>query len=94
MKRLVTEDVLLRFPDHSKPFTIYIDASKYQIGATIKQNELPIAYFSRKLIPTQRRYSTIEQEMLAIVEVLKEYRNFLLGAEIIIHTQCSLLQKE
>ena len=28
----------------------------------------------------------LEQEMLAIVEVLKEYRNFLLGAEIIIFT--------
>ena len=76
-KRLVAEDVLLRFPDHSKPFDIFTDASKYQIGATIKQNNLPIAYFSEKLTPTQQHYSTIEQEMLAIVEVLKEYRNFL-----------------
>ncbi len=79
MKRLISEDVLLRFPNHSKPFYIYTDASNYQIGATIKQDNLPVAYFSKKLTPTQRRYSTIEQEMLAIVEVLKEYRNFLLG---------------
>ena len=86
IKRLVTEDVLLRFPDYNKPFSIYTDASKYQIGATIKQENLPVAYFSRKLTPTQRRYSTIEQEMLAIVEVLKEYRNFLLGAQIDIYT--------
>ena len=86
IKRLVSEDVMLRFPDHSKPFHIYTDASKYQLGATIKQNGLPIVYFSRKLTPTQRRYSIIEQEMLAIVEVLKEYRNFLLGASITIYT--------
>ena len=86
IKRLVSEDVILRFPDHSQPFHIYIDASNSQIGATIKQNQLPIAYFSRKLAPTQRRYSTIEQEMRAIVKVLKEYRNFLLGAVIIIFT--------
>ena len=85
IKRLVSEDVMLRFPDHSKPFTIFTDASNFQVGATIKQNDLPIAYFSRKLTPTQRRYSTIEQEMLAIVEVLKEYRNFLLGATIVIY---------
>ena len=39
-----------------------------------------------KLTPTQRRYSTIEQEMLAIVEVLKEYRNFPLGSFITIYT--------
>ncbi len=47
---------------------------------------MPVAYFSKKLTPTQRHYSTIEQEMLAIVEVLEEYRNFLIGADIIIYT--------
>ena len=86
MKKLVSEDVLLRFPDHSKPFHIYTDASKYQLGATIKQDDKPIAYFSKKLNPAQRRYSTIEKEMLAIVTVLKEYKNFLYGGQIIIHT--------
>ena len=86
MKRLVTDDVLLRFPNHGVPFEIFTNASQVQIGASIKQHNLPVAYFSKKLSPTQRRYSTIEQEMLAIVEVLKEYRNFLLGAEITIYT--------
>ena len=86
IKCLVAEDVMLRFPDHGKPFSIYTDASNFQLGATIKQDDLPIAYFSKKLTPTQRRYSTVEQEMLAIVEVLKEYRNFLLGVDIIIYT--------
>ena len=52
-KQLVAEDVLLRFPDHSIPFEIFTDASNYQIGATIKQKNLPIAYFSKKLAPAQ-----------------------------------------
>ena len=65
-KKLVAEDVLLRFPDHTLPFEIFTDASAFQIGATIKQKNFPIAYFSKKITPTQRRYSTIEQEMLAI----------------------------
>ena len=85
-KQLVAEDILLRFPNHKLPFEIFTDASKVQIGATVKQNNLPVAYFSKKLTPTQRRYSTIEQEMLAVVEVLKGYRNFLLGARITIFT--------
>ena len=55
---------------HSKPFHIYIDARKYQMGATIKQDHKHIAYFSKKPNPAQRRYSTIEQEMLAIVTVV------------------------
>ena len=86
IKRLVSEDVMLRFTDHSKPFEIYTDASNFQLGAAIKQNNLQIAYFSKKMTPTQRRYSTIEQEILAIVQVLKEYKNFLLGAQITIYT--------
>ena len=85
-KQLVTEDILLRFPDHSIPFEIFTGASNYQIGATIKQMNLPLAYFSKKLTPTQRRYSTMEQEMLVIVEVLNEYRDCLLGANITIFT--------
>ena len=36
IKALVSEDIMLRFPNHSKPFEIYTNASKYQIGATIK----------------------------------------------------------
>ena len=86
IKRLVAEDVMLRFLDHNQSFSIYTDVSNNQIGATIKQKILPIAYFSRKLSPTQRRYPTIEQEMLAIVKVLKDYRNFLLGSKITIFT--------
>ena len=74
-------------PSYSVPFDIFTDASNYQIGATIKQRNLPITYFSKKLTPTQLRYSTIEREMLAIVEVLKEYRNFLYGANITISTK-------
>ena len=83
---MLSEDVLLRFSNHKLPFEIYTDASSFQLGVTIKQKNLPIAYFSKKLSPTQRHYSTIEQEMLAIVEVLREYRTFLLGANITIYT--------
>ena len=75
-----------QFSDHSKSFQIYTDASNHYIGTTIKQDQLTIAYFFRKMSPTQQRYPTIEQEMLAIVEVLKEYRNLLLGATIEIFT--------
>ena len=65
---------------------IYTDSSNYQIAAAIKQNNLLIAYFSKKLTPTQRRYSKIDQEILAIILTLKEYLNFILGVRITIHT--------
>ena len=81
-KKLVSEDILLRFPNLELPFEIFTDASSFQIGTTIKQKNFTVAYFSKKHSPTQRRYSTIDQEMLAIVEVLHKYCNFLLGVNI------------
>ena len=52
----------------------------------IAQNDKPIAFYSRKLNPAQTRYTTTERELLSIVEVLKEFRNILLGQNIIVHT--------
>lgn len=49
MKAIVSADMLLTYPDHNIPFTIETDASDYQLGSVIKQNNRPIAYYSRKL---------------------------------------------
>ncbi|MGH3054181.1 MAG: RNase H-like domain-containing protein, partial [Gaiellaceae bacterium] len=86
MKALVSQDVLLRFPDEKLPFDIYTDASDFQLGAVIKQSGHPIAYYSRKLTPTQQRYTTIEKELLSIVETLKEYKTILFGMNLNVFT--------
>ncbi len=54
MKRLVSREVLLAHPNLKKPFHIYTDASNYQLGAVITQDNRPLAYFSRKLTETQK----------------------------------------
>ena len=86
IKRMISRDVLLAFPDFSKPFVIHMDASKLQLGAVLSQDNRPIAFYSRKLNPAQQNYTTGEKELLSIVETLKEYRNILLGYPITVHT--------
>ena len=86
IKSIVGREVLLSYPDFSKPFHIHTDASKSQLGAVISQDNKPIAFYSRKLQPAQTRYTTTERELLSIVETLKEFTNILLGQQIIVFT--------
>jgi hypothetical protein len=72
VKARIAKDVVLAYPDYSKVFEIYTDASSKQLGAVITQDNRPIAFFSRKLSDAQRKYSVTEIELLAIVETLKE----------------------
>jgi hypothetical protein len=47
--------MVLAYPDYSKAFEIYTDASSKQLGAVITQDNRPIAFFSWKLLETQRK---------------------------------------
>ena len=46
MKAIIIADAMNGFPDYSKPFHIYINASDYQLGAAIIQDGKLIAYYS------------------------------------------------
>ena len=86
IKKIVSREVLLSYPDFSDTFEIHTDASKYQLGAVISQKGRPIAFYSRKLNSAQVNYTTTERELLSIVETLKEFRNILLGQKIRVYT--------
>ena len=54
---MLARDTMLAYPDYSKPFELYTDASALQMGAVIVQDGRPIAFFRRKLSETQKKYS-------------------------------------
>ena len=74
------------YPIYGELFEIYTDASTRQLGAVITQNGRPIAFFSRKLSSPQTKYSVTEQELLSIVECLKEFKGMLWGQKIKVYT--------
>jgi hypothetical protein len=66
---------------------VYNDAPNNQFGAVIMQEVKPLDFYSRNLSSAQTCYTTGEQELLSIVESLKELRNILLGQKVIVHTE-------
>jgi len=86
IKRVISREVMLSFPDFKKEFHLYTDASDYQLGGVIMQDNKPLAFYSRKLNSAQKNYTTAEKELLSIIEMLKEFSNILLGYKIIVHT--------
>jgi RNase H-like domain found in reverse transcriptase/Reverse transcriptase (RNA-dependent DNA polymerase)/Integrase zinc binding domain len=85
-KQMVIREALLSYPDFSREFHVYADASDYQLGAVIVQEGKPIAFYTRKLNKAQSKYPTGEKELLSIVETLKEFQNILLGQKVVVHT--------
>ncbi|KYO41119.1 retrotransposon-like protein 1 [Alligator mississippiensis] len=84
LKRALCEDVIIHTPDFQKPFILQTDASETAVGAVLTQGgggERPVAYASRKLLPAEKRYATIERECLAIWWAVDYFRYYLIGRE-------------
>ncbi|OWZ03089.1 Pol Polyprotein [Phytophthora megakarya] len=77
---------LHRFTSSKVPFTWLPNASGSQLGGVIMQGIKILACYSRSLNKHQLNYTTMELELLSIVELLREYRTMLLGFPIVVHT--------
>ena len=84
VKRVLTSLPVLMIPDPSKPFYIHVDACRVGrgLGAVLLQRGplgslQPVAYWSRSLSDTERKFSATELECTAVHDVILHFRTFL-----------------
>ena len=87
---MLTEAPVLHCADPSISYRLTSDADETGVGAVLTQNDdtrcRPIAYASRKLKLAERRYSTHERELAAIIYALQTWRPYLRGGKFRIMT--------
>ena len=91
LKTLLCSAPVLRAPDLENSYVLQTDASNRGVGAVLSQRDAdgcdqPVAYFSKKLLPREERYSTIEKECLAIKLAIQAFRVYLLGRHFTVQT--------
>ena len=92
LKQALTTAPLLALPDFTQPFELVSDASLRGTGAILLQNEKVIAYTSKKFSPAEKNYTTMEQEMLGVVNALTEWRCYFGGSLLTLVTDHNPLQ--
>ena len=73
------------------PTKICADASAYGLGAVLLQQQpddewKPVAFASRSMTKTERRYSQIEKEALALVWACEKFADYVIGKAILLET--------
>ena len=91
LQDLLCQSPVLHAPEFEKPFILQTDASDRGVGAVLSQldekgQEHPVAYYSRKLLPREERYSTVEKECLAIKLGVQNFQVYLAGRPFQIQT--------
>ena len=78
--------VTLKYFDPQAPIVIECDASGVCVGGVLLQHGQPVTFISQVLTETQKCYSNIERELLAVVIVIEHLHHFVFGRQFTVNT--------
>ena len=98
LKSKLVSPPVLAFPDFSKEFILYTDASDFAIGYVLGQTgdtgrEQVIAYGGRSMNTAERKWGITDKEGLALVEGICYFKHFLMANKCTVYTDYSSLKK-
>ena len=105
LKNLLIQEPILKYPDPSKSYTLYTDASKYawswlltkeyehEIEGNIKKIYHPITYASGLFKGSQINWATLTKEAYAIYMSIKKLDYYLQDADIVLRSDHLPLKK-
>ena len=89
-KSKLGQAILLHHPRPNAPTRLTVDASNTGIGGQVEQLHgrtwVPLAFFSRKLSETEKKYSTFDRELLAAYNAIKHFKHLLEGRKFALFT--------
>ncbi len=84
LKHALSSPPIVAHPIFTLPFQLYTDASHDCVGSVFAQmqegKERVIAYASHALTPSEKKWSTYDRELWAVVWSVRHFRHFLSGA--------------
>ena len=96
LRKELSTTPILAHPNFKERFILDTDASQYAIGAVLSQVkdgiERPIAFASRSLSKSERKYCVTRKELLAAVHFIKYFRHYLYGRQFTVRTDHSALK--
>ena len=86
LKCLLSNHDCLRYYDVKKPVTLQVDASHGGVGAAFIQDEGPVAYASKAMNETQKRWAQIEKELFAVLFGCKRFHQYVYGKPVTVES--------
>ena len=88
IKKIFLSSPFMLQPSKEKTFFLNTDASKIAISAVLCQEVegilRPVRYFSRRLNGAEQKYESSKMELLAIIEGVKQFKDYLYGRNFVI----------